>query len=64
MQNVDPVLIFDGIDDSIEILDSPAFSVTTTGQVTVSAWIRPDILTFSSAQSTGAIDWLGKGEPG
>jgi hypothetical protein len=25
--------------------------------------IRPDVLTFPSAQSTGAIDWLGKGTP-
>ena len=33
-------------DDYIEIPDSPDFSVATTGQLTVSAWIRPDVLTF------------------
>jgi hypothetical protein len=51
MQNVDPVLVFDGIDDSIEIPDSPTgcFSIVTTGQLMVSAWIRPDVLTFPIA---------------
>jgi hypothetical protein len=64
MQNVDAVLVFDGIDDSIEIPDSLDFSVATTGQATVSAWNRPDDLTFPVAQSPGTIDGLGKGEPG
>src|SRR6266702_6673572 len=64
MQNVDSALIFDGIDDYIELPDSPDFSVATTGQLTVSAWIRPDVLTFPIAQSTGYVHWLGKGEPG
>jgi Concanavalin A-like lectin/glucanases superfamily len=64
MHNTNSVLVFDGIDDYIEVSDSPAFSVTTTGQLTVSAWIRPDVLTFPTAQSTGYVHWLGKGEPG
>jgi len=64
MQNGDSVLVFDGIDDYIEIPDSPDFSVATTGQLTVSAWIRPDVLTFPIAQSTGYVHWMGKGEPG
>jgi Concanavalin A-like lectin/glucanases superfamily len=64
MQTVDSVLVFDGIDDYIEIPDSPDFSVTTAGQLTISAWIRPDVLTFPIAQSTGYVHWLGKGEPG
>jgi hypothetical protein len=63
MQNVDAVLVFDGLDDSIEIPASPAFSVAATGQVPVSASLRPDVLTFPLARSTGAIDWLGKGAP-
>lgn len=64
MQNVDSVLVFDGIDDYIEIPDSPHFSVATTSQLTVSAWIRPDVLTFPIVQSTGYVHWMGKGEPG
>jgi hypothetical protein len=63
MQNTDFVLVFDGIDDYIEIPDSPDFSVATTGQLTVAAWIRPDVLTFPHAQGTGYVHWLGKGEP-
>src|SRR5262249_55211295 len=64
MQNADSVLVFDGIDDDIEIPDSPDFSVATTGHLTVSAWMRPDVLTFPHAESTGYVHWLGKGEAG
>jgi hypothetical protein len=38
-------LVFDGEDDYIEIPDRQDFSVVTTGQLSVSAWIRPDVLT-------------------
>lgn len=61
---MDSTLVFDGIDDYIEIPDSPDFSVATTGQLSVSAWIRPDTLTFPIAESTGYVHWLGKGERG
>jgi Concanavalin A-like lectin/glucanases superfamily len=57
-------LIFDGLDDYIEIPDDVQFSVASTGQLTVSAWIRPDVLTFPVFQSTGYVHWLGKGEAG
>lgn len=57
-------LVFDGQDDYIEIPDSPDFSVATTGQISISAWIRPDVLTFPVSQSTGYIHWMGKGESG
>jgi len=38
--------------------------VATTGQLSVSAWIRPDVLTFPAFQSTGYIHWMGKGAQG
>ena len=57
-------LVFNGTSDYIEIPDSADFSVTTTGQLSVAAWIRPDVLTFPVFQSTGYVHWLGKGEPG
>ena len=57
-------LVFDGEDDYIEIPDHADFSVATTGQLSVSAWIRPDVLTFPIFQSTGYVHWMGKGEPG
>lgn len=56
-------LHFDGIDDYVEIPDSGVFSVATTGELTVSAWIRPATLQFPSIEGTGYVHWLGKGEP-
>jgi hypothetical protein len=57
-------LVFDGEDDYIEIPDHADFSLATTGQLSVSAWIRPDVLTFPVFQSTGYVHWMGKGEAG
>lgn len=63
MATVNYDLVFDGEDDYIEISDHVDFSVATTGQLSVSAWIRPDVLTFPVFQSTGYVHWMGKGEP-
>jgi hypothetical protein len=57
-------LVFDGERNYVEIADSPDLSVATTGQLSVSAWIRPDVLTFPVSESTGYVHWMGKGEPG
>lgn len=57
-------LVFNGISDYIQIPDDPAFSVTTTGELSVAAWMRPDVLTFPKFQSTGYVHWMGKGETG
>ena len=64
MATVNYDLVFDGEDDYIEIPDHADFSVATTGQLCVSAWIRPDVLTFPVSQSTGYVHWMGKGEAG
>jgi hypothetical protein len=64
MATVNYDLVFDGEDDYIEIPDNADFSVATTGQLSVSAWIRPDVLTFPVSQSTGYVHWMGKGEAG
>jgi len=62
------VLQFDGTNTNyIEIPDHAAFSVATTGSLSVSAWMRPDTLSFPIAQSDGSgdnayIHWMGKGE--
>jgi hypothetical protein len=61
---VETDLVFDGQDDFIEIPDAAAFSVAATGQLTVSAWVRPDVLNFPTFQGTGYIHWMGKGEAG
>jgi len=57
-------LVFDGLDDYVEIPDDLQFSLTTTGQLSVAAWIRPDVLNFPVFQSTGYVHWMGKGEAG
>jgi hypothetical protein len=50
--------------DYVEIADSADFSVATTGSLSVSAWMRPDVLTFPNSESTGYVHWMGKGEAG
>jgi hypothetical protein len=54
---------FNGTDAYIEIPDANAFSVSTTGQLSISVWMRPGTLTFPSTEGTGYVHWLGKGEP-
>lgn len=62
-------LAFDGFSNYVEVPDSADFSPATTGALTVSAWMRPDTLTFPTTEdNTGAsgtsryVHWLGKGE--
>ena len=50
--------------DYIEISNSADFSVATANSLTVSAWMRPDVLTFPNSESTGYVHWMGKGEAG
>jgi hypothetical protein len=61
MATVNYDLVFDGEDDYIEIPDSADFSVAATGQFSVSAWARPDVLTFPVFQGTGYVHLMGKG---
>jgi hypothetical protein len=53
-------LMFNGIDDRVEGSSSPLFSVATTGALTVSVWMMPQVLTFSHSVK-GYVHWLGKG---
>ncbi len=53
---------FDGTASHIDVPDSPDFSVATTGTLTVSAWMRPDTLTFPTTEGSGYVYWLGKGQ--
>ena len=36
---------YDGVDDYVTIADNDAYSLITTGQLTVSFWYKPDVLT-------------------
>ncbi len=60
MSNGNSYLYFDGVHSYIEIPDDPDFSLPTTGELTISAWIRPATLTFPQSEN-GYVHWLGKG---
>lgn len=58
---------FDGVDDYIEVPDNDNLSITTTGEITISAWIR--IVDYDMPNGTYSSDgnyvmYLGKGENG
>jgi hypothetical protein len=55
---------FNGADAYIEIPDHRDFSVPTTGQLSISVWMRPGTLRFPSQEGTGYVHWLGKGVAG
>jgi hypothetical protein len=55
-------LHFNGTSDYVEVPDSAGLSVATTGSLTVSAWMRPDTLTFPTTEGSGYVHWLGKGQ--
>lgn len=46
----------------LQVRDSPALSVPLTGVLTVSVWIRPDVLEFPRQEGTGYVNYLGKSE--
>jgi len=54
------------IDDYIEIPSSDDFSVATTGELTVSLWIRPAVLIFPKTEGGNQkyVHFAGKGEQG
>src|SRR3954454_6521354 len=55
-------LRFDGVKEYVQVADQDALSISTTGTLTVSAWINPAILTFPQTEGTGYVHFLGKGE--
>jgi hypothetical protein len=59
---------FNGTNAYIEIPDAGVFSVSTTGQLSISVWMRPGTLTFPNSEPETRpkeqqyVHWLGKGE--
>ncbi|OGV53449.1 MAG: hypothetical protein A2X45_24250 [Lentisphaerae bacterium GWF2_50_93] len=51
---------FDGSNAYIEIPDNNAFSVSTTRQLSISVWMRPDALDFNLSENN-YVHWMGKG---
>jgi hypothetical protein len=54
---------FNGANAYVEIPDHGDFSVSTTGKLSISAWMRPGTLTFPDTEGTGYVHWMGKGVP-
>ena len=59
----DVYLKFNGTNAYVEAASSVDYSVSTTGELTVSVWMRPDTLNFPSVEpNSDYIHWLGKGD--
>ncbi|MBR6378556.1 MAG: LamG domain-containing protein [Fibrobacter sp.] len=54
---------FDGNETFLEIPDNDAFSISTTGALTISVWVSPEVLNFQKAEAGGYVHWMGKGVP-
>jgi hypothetical protein len=57
----DVYLQLTGVDSYVEIASIADYSIATTGELSVAAWIRPDTLNFPRWEGTGYVHWLGKG---
>ena len=54
---------FDGAGQYLSVPSRPDLSIAHTGELTVEAWIRPDVLQFSHpANGDAYVDWMGKCE--
>lgn len=53
LPNGDPAALFDGASQWAAVHDAAAYSVPTTGALTVEMWLRPDVLDFGHAETSG-----------
>jgi hypothetical protein len=59
----DVYLQFNGRNAYVEIPSIADYAVSTTGELTISVWLKPDTLNFPSVErNSDYIHWLGKGE--
>jgi hypothetical protein len=61
LPNSDPCLVFNGVNQYLEVKNALDLSVSTA--MTLEAWMRPDVLTFPHFEGSGYVYWMGKGEP-
>lgn len=52
--------IFNGTSHYIEIPDADQLSIATTGELSISVWMRPDVLDFPASENE-YVHWMGKG---
>lgn len=64
--NGDLATRFNGINQYIEVKDKDSLSITAAGVLTMEAWVRPDVLNFSHAESADQpyVHWMGKSTNG
>ena len=62
--NANSAYAFNGTSAYIQLPDHDAFTVPTTGALSISVWLRPDVLVFPVDESTGYVHWMGKGVSG
>ncbi len=55
---------FNGTSGYLEVADDSRLSLPTTGELSISVWMRPDVLTFPDQEGSGYVHWMGKGTPG
>jgi Concanavalin A-like lectin/glucanases superfamily len=64
MPNGDLVQQFDGVEQYVQFPDANDLSVTTTGRLTIEAWMRPHTLQFPDDERSGYVHWMSKGAAG
>lgn len=58
-------LKFDGVANYVEIQNRNYLSIAETNELSISVWMRPDVLNFPKAETSDPyVHWLGKGIPG
>ncbi len=60
--NNEAALYFSKDSTYIEFPDHDAYSIQTTGALTISVWVNPDTLNFKTTDNS-YVHWMGKGEP-
>lgn len=67
LPNGDPAVAFDGSSSYFEVPDDPSLSGATSGALTLEAWVRPDVLDFTTTEGSTAAPYVyfaGKGASG
>ncbi|MGF1723055.1 LamG domain-containing protein [Vibrio kyushuensis] len=62
LPNGDTANAFNGKDNYFEIPDDDLLEITTTGILTIEAWMKPKVLQFKNSEKGGYVHWMGKGE--
>lgn len=60
LPNGDPAADFNGANRYLTIPSAPGMSIPTTHQLSWEGWIRPDVMQYPHASSSGYVDWAGK----